>query len=93
MSLRVTVTANSGQPQRPQQPQAPKPYNPGTFWHPSKDACGRINKFAKVEAGVALTSGATGVLFPPAAVVTEPVAAGTALFAGGLEIYMAFACE
>jgi RHS repeat-associated protein len=37
MFLRVTVAANSGQPQRPQQPQAPKPYNPGTFNRPVED--------------------------------------------------------
>jgi RHS repeat-associated protein len=71
----------------------PQQYDPGTFLHPSKQACGRINKFAKVELGVAATSAAGGLLFPPAAIVTEPVAAATGLFGGGLEIYMAFACE
>jgi RHS repeat-associated protein len=86
--------ANNG-PQQPQQPQQqqPKPYDPGTFRHPSKEACSRINKKAKVDALIAGGSAATGFLFPPSAIVTEPVAAGEGLFAVGEEAYMAFFCE
>jgi RHS repeat-associated protein len=68
-------------------------YTPGTFAHPSKQACGRINKKAKADALVAGGSAAIGFLFPPSAVVTEPVAAGEGLVAVGEEAYMAFFCE
>jgi RHS repeat-associated protein len=69
------------------------PYSAGTFLHPSAAACGRINKKAKVDALLAGASATTGFLFPPAAIVTEPVAAGEGLFAVGEEAYMAFFCE
>jgi len=86
-----TVAANNGQ--TPQKPQPPKPYEPGTFLNPSKEACSRINKKAKVDALIAGGSAATGFLFPPSAIVTEPLAAGEGLFAVGEEAYMAFFCE
>lgn len=83
--------ANNGQ-QQPK-PVQPPPQEPSTFWHPSKKVCSAINKKAKVAAGIALTSAATGFLFPPAAVVTEPVAAAEGLMGGGEELYMAFFCD
>ncbi len=82
----------SHQPQSPQPP-LPKPYDPGTFLNPSKDACNRINKKAKVDLFIAGGAAATGFLAPITAPVAEPVAAAEGLMGGGEELYMAFFCE
>jgi hypothetical protein len=86
-----SIAANNGQ--TPQKPQTPKPYDPGTFWHPSKQACDRINKKAKVDLFIAGGAVATGFLAPVTAPVAEPVAAAEGLMGGGEELYMAFFCE
>jgi hypothetical protein len=63
------------------------------FAHPTRQTCTRINKKAKIELATAAVSAAGGFLFPPIAVVSEPVALATGLVGAGEELYMAYMCE